>query len=310
MKLKYFSIQILIYTFGIIKAGNNVTENLHDMMNSNLNKSQICNSLHNNVGDNGLSSNAVLDFGFLFWDAITNHDIFKNMTQNITSPESFNFLHLILKVYYIEKIKEVFRLKKWNPELLDGISSTVRNFTYEFVDGTLDAYNMLRLCFKDTINDSNSTKESIERILKENTCFIPKGISETIPSFVIKMCAGIRPYYNECYGNRSTLLFLEDVRKNHDQIYRAECSNDIYDFKNMNTKDLRLEDNVKFSYLNMLEAKNNGYIFNLSPNLCVGIIIICLMFTFCGYLYYKKCIKKRSDQYKAYDSMEKERVEV
>ncbi|WUR03638.1 putative SP-containing membrane protein [Vairimorpha necatrix] len=307
MKLFKCSFLSSYIIFCITNTDDNVSKLLHSMVNSNLTRNQTCDSLNNNVGGSGQSVETIKAFSKLFWETIINHDIFKRLTKNNTATSFFVDIRALLQDRYLELVKQAFKLTKWDPDLLLYFPSSEKIFTYDLVGGTLDYYNMLRLCYKDTINNSNSTQEAIKQIFIENTCFIPKGLSDIIPSTVFKMCKGLRPYYDECYGNRSTLLFLEDVKKNQEKLSTAECMTNLYDFKNITTAINNTTENIRFEYLNMSEDQSTNFYGWFGSIFGVGIIIFCLVFILSGYLYYKKNNEKRSAAFKTYKLVEMEK---
>ncbi|WUR03618.1 uncharacterized protein VNE69_05207 [Vairimorpha necatrix] len=102
---------------------------------------------------------------------------------------------------------------------------------------TSEYFNTLRLCYKDIINENNSIKNSIIDVINQNMCFIQNGLIENFPSFVSKMCKDVVSYYSFC-GKLSGREYMFNVIKfKHNQIVKAECFNENYDFVNFNNID-------------------------------------------------------------------------
>ncbi|WUR03639.1 putative SP-containing membrane protein [Vairimorpha necatrix] len=254
----------LFYLFlGVKNASDSMSDILHDMINSNLTKDQLCDSLDNKVGGNGLSLLTVRIYSELFWETITNHKIFKDMVQNDVSIYSFVNLRYLLKDGYVELIRQLFRIIKWDPYSLDFLSMSEKKFIYELVEGTLHYYNVLRLCYKDIINNSNSTKETIENIITENTCFLPKDANGQFSSFVYKMCDGLYPYYMLCYQDLWMNYTLNDLRNNFNSLSKSECTDNALVFKNItdyvNSKMNNITEDLKIQPLHMYTEENTSY---------------------------------------------------
>ncbi|WUR03549.1 putative SP-containing membrane protein [Vairimorpha necatrix] len=279
MVLLYYLI-IFLSDIPVIGAGEYMEDLLNSMINRNLTMQDTCDSLMNSFKKEDMSSEAVRGYSVFFWDIITNHSIFKNMTENNDSIFSFRELRNFLRDAYLKKIKSVFRKTKWNPYLLNKFSIEEKNFIYDMVNLTLEYYNSLRLCYKDKINKANSTVNLVEDIIRENTCFIRNNKSEHLPTFVVKTCTGQLYGYFICYRYDWMDRALKFLTNNQNLLSKAECINDNYDFRNFS-----LEIITKPMGFAVQEDSYNSV--NFSFMIFMG-IIICFILTFLGYKYYNK----------------------
>ncbi|WUR04748.1 putative SP-containing membrane protein [Vairimorpha necatrix] len=270
----------------IIKADEYMDDLLSSMINKNLTLEVTCASLKNSFTDEDMSFETIRGYIVFFWDTIINHDIFRNMTESNNSIFSFRELRSLLRDAYFKKIKSVFRKTKWNPYLLDNFSFSEKKFIYDMVNLTLEYYNILRLCYKDRINNANSTMDCVEEIIRENTCFIRNNETDQFPTFVVKMCTGQLYQYISCYKHDWMDYALQYLKHNQNLLSKAECINDNYDFKKI-TSEIT---NEPLSYI--MEDRsyyNERYVFIILSGL-----IICLILTFIGYMFHNK--KKRTNK--------------
>ncbi|WUR03612.1 putative SP-containing membrane protein [Vairimorpha necatrix] len=234
MKTLFF---IYIFLLFISATKTNVSED--NMLDIIVNSEKICNIFENRFQKNNKTFEAFRSLGKLIWDTITGHDIFKKMTEKDNSQKSFANRSDLLRNAYLE----YFDLKGSNYTSFNQLTKNEKNFIDEVTYSSIEYYNLLLICYKDIINNSNSTTDAIKKIIIENMCYIESEKSNNLPSLVYKYCKDLFIHYKTCYGTNGIKLLYEDIKNNYYQLQKAQCINNDYDFKNI-TETFTVENNT------------------------------------------------------------------
>ncbi|WUR03609.1 putative SP-containing membrane protein [Vairimorpha necatrix] len=112
------------------------------------------------------------------------------------------------------------------------LTNSELDFIEYFINFVEKFYKILRICHIDAINNSIGIKETLENIIKDNTCFIKEGISANFPSFIIVLCEEIVPNYIKCYNSYAEKLLKKEYNNFQDNFIKAKCSKADFDFFN------------------------------------------------------------------------------
>ncbi|WUR03599.1 uncharacterized protein VNE69_05188 [Vairimorpha necatrix] len=186
----------------------------------------VCIPFTRPIYDNPLSDKNFNIFYEFFWNTITNHEIFLKMTKNDFSKNSFNNRNISLKNKFLKSL----RINKLNTDESSKYSNGELLFIEKILFGTEEYYDILRICYKDVINNAVSAIKNIEEIIRQHTCFIPNGASKELPLPVYKICKGLITNINFCYGEDGLSYFHDFIKINHDNLSKAECINSNEDY--------------------------------------------------------------------------------
>ncbi|WUR03613.1 putative SP-containing membrane protein [Vairimorpha necatrix] len=257
-----------------------------DLINSIIYNEEPCDSLEKRIQEKSLSENNIRILCEMVWNIITNHDIFKRMIKTDTSINSFNNKKTKLWQGYIDLILN----KDVDSDLSNSFTTFEKKFIQELINSTTEYYDILRICFKDVLNSTNYTKDSLENIISINTCYIKNGIQRNIPSFFFKSCGDLIGHYTNCDRKE-----LSNLIYNEDQLYIAECPYDDINFKIIGMENTNVSDvleHINFEHLfNIKEEEETA---NLWSSMSIFIIILMLtglIFMFLGLRYIKKSKK-------------------
>ncbi|WUR03601.1 putative SP-containing membrane protein [Vairimorpha necatrix] len=199
------------------------------VLNSLVFYSNNCDDVVDTQYNLALSESDIQIFYDLIWNIITNHYIFKRITQNDTAEHSFVVRRDIIHRAFDQKFgRKIVDFSLWKQ-----VIAPEELFVNEILKVVDKFYIMLRLCYKDTIKSAMSAKNAIKDIVSRNICFIPKGINENLPTIVYKECKNLTSYYDDCYSLKHFKEFQKEILKNQNLLLKAECSNvsnSFYDF--------------------------------------------------------------------------------
>ncbi|WUR03610.1 putative SP-containing membrane protein [Vairimorpha necatrix] len=207
---------------------NNTSNNVVDLLKSVISNIEICDSLDSTVYLKTQSDDSIRSFYDIVWNEITNHEIFINLTQNNTSENNWDNRRSTLYECYLERLGQ----QKWDYNITNLLTSSEKIFLNNIINITVEYFNMLRVCYKDNIIKSNSTQETFEEIIRENTCFIQNNHNSSLPIIVYKKCKSLIKAYYGCYGKESVEFLYDKINQNQKQMLIANCMDENYDFKN------------------------------------------------------------------------------
>ncbi|WUR03603.1 putative SP-containing protein [Vairimorpha necatrix] len=211
-----FCVNIVLFMLNCIKSSIKIDESLKEAINST---TDVCEPLVKHFYENfspDLKFHIFYDF---IWNSMTDHEIFSRMTVNDSSENSFKNRSDSLK----EKFFEYVIYGKFNPNNI--ISKEEKVLVTEIIYGSTEFYDILRMCYKDVIDNSNNATETIQEIIRQHTCFVQNGINAQLPLPVIKMCKGQLNTYDDCFGPNGREHFDIFIKNNSELLSRAECIN-------------------------------------------------------------------------------------
>ncbi|WUR03619.1 putative SP-containing protein [Vairimorpha necatrix] len=204
----------IIFLFNVIKTSHS-EDDIIDIIDNSKNECQYFNYIRE---ENGLKFADFRQFGEFIFDTITSNKIFKRMIQTDTSEE----------VYLENFIDNEYSIIEYNK---------LRPYEQKFTDNlyiiTVEYIKTLHLCYKDFINNGSSSKKALENAINQSMCFIENGLSKKFPSTVNKLCRKVVQYYNECENADGRVYIFNNIKEKHNQLLKAECYNDDYDFTNI-----------------------------------------------------------------------------
>ncbi|WUR03608.1 putative SP-containing membrane protein [Vairimorpha necatrix] len=271
--------QYIIFGISYIKS----MMNMYEIINSIFNGDKVCDSLDSRIYQLSLSDNEIRSVYELTWNIITNHDIFKRMTQNDTSIYSFKNRKILIWNGYLKRLS----LEKWDYNLIKSLTTFEKKFIGDLISNTLNIFNTLRICHKDTINNSDSIKEAIIDIISQNTCFILNGINKHLPSVIYKTCKGLIGHYKECYGEFEMNYIYNTIKENQKQLLIAECLTSNYDVSNI----------TETRHLQTFQYSFGTTDYNWSNDISIPILLLVIscFCAFIGYICYNTSSIKRAD---------------
>ncbi|WUR03617.1 putative SP-containing membrane protein [Vairimorpha necatrix] len=265
----------------------------NDLLSKVLNDAKICDSLDKRIYENNISKDNVRIFYEILWNAITNHTIFKKMTQVNRLTNSFTSRSTLIKKGYLQMLNQ----NEWDYMVENSLTKPEINFIEYLFLGAKEYYEMLRHCYNPHKTQRKLTRKLLEDFFEQNTCFLKDGINENIPSFVYKLCKDLIPHYNKCYGKLEFQFLSGEIIKKHDLLLNPKCINNNYDFTNITSIFPK-----GYNYLaeNMTITRSYKYdstVFFESAIFIIALICLIISFiVFSYYIYYKRCKTPRSNE--------------
>ncbi|WUR03611.1 putative SP-containing membrane protein [Vairimorpha necatrix] len=233
----------------IIKTEESYKEIIFNKIFINVKK---CDTIEKRINENNLSLEHIKFFFEIVWNTITNHEIFKRIVQDDTSENSFLKRKDLLREDFFQSLHN----KERNLRLLNTLTNSEKMFCSHLYICAREYYDMFINCYKDTLIESNSLVQTLEHIIKKNTCFIRNGINENLPKVVFKMCRGLVKYYNECYGEFINEHLNNELKNNQLQLTKAICPKDAL---NMNITEVFSNGIVNTNITDVLEIVDTNY---------------------------------------------------
>ncbi|WUR03614.1 putative SP-containing membrane protein [Vairimorpha necatrix] len=207
--------QLIMFMTFFSKCSNVVENALKEIINSD----KICNSIERDKYEKNLAFDNVRILGEVVWNTITSNTVFKNITQNDTSENSFANRSSIMKLGYLD----LMNTETHTTNFFEIFSEGEQNFLNEIITNTYNLFITLHHCFQGTVHNETSALEIIEKIITENTCFIANGINENLPSVVYKLCDGFIPNYQECFGENGMEYLSNYLKYNENELLKYKC---------------------------------------------------------------------------------------
>ncbi|WUR03616.1 putative SP-containing membrane protein [Vairimorpha necatrix] len=285
-----FFIHSIIFLSGMIHSNEEHAAILANYINTD----NLCIGLDSRINADFLIREKVRFFFDFFWNTITNHEIFKRMIEDDISDFSYNNVSVKLKNAFLENLS----LKEPDEKYLDALTVNETRFKDEMLRAIFVFYDMLRICFKDTMSKTMAPLDAMKILIRENTCFIKGGISSHLPSFVYKLCNKASVYYNQCPETVRTDDNLKAIHYNNEVFDRGECLNnhniELQNFNTNFTAALKDINNVINAEVNDV-GESSYYLWIVLPVILMFFVIICI-FSYLGFIYYKKRDRKQWDE--------------
>ncbi|WUR03998.1 putative SP-containing membrane protein [Vairimorpha necatrix] len=223
-------LSIIVFTTIFLEASEDNYESLSEFFRFT-SVEDVCNKFNRWLHKTDITSKDLNLWSRLVWDEVTTNDIFKNMTQSAKFQNRSDYI----KFEYLKYINNKYILLKKG---YSSLTSSDKKFIKNLIHITLDTYKTYVSCDKDLHDNDLSFEKNFKNKLKNNICF---GINEgnELPIVIMKKCESIEPLYETCLdinsseGNFGLKVFLHDIKVNQNHVWNANCTNQVYDYKDV-----------------------------------------------------------------------------
>ncbi|WUR03452.1 putative SP-containing membrane protein [Vairimorpha necatrix] len=267
-----------------IKTSINVDDAFYEIINRN--DSLLCATLAGNLKGTDLSPITVKVFAEFVWNIITKHLKFSYYTYIKWKDYLNEEKRMLIKSRYMDSILELFNLKEINISSRYALTSEENKFIDNLKEVTLEYYNMLNDCYKNTILADSSISTVVKSILNYFTCFhYDRGNS--LPIIVVRMCQGVIKPHLKCFGEEGMQSIKDKVENNHMRLYISVCEDNNSDHLKYNFSDHHIgydffDDNVQEI---VVKSRSNQCFLSILPYTAIPTLLLILILLI---LYYKK----------------------
>ncbi|WUR02424.1 putative SP-containing protein [Vairimorpha necatrix] len=216
-------LRIFVFTALLLNASRNDFESLENYFNI-INDEHACRRFNHILEDGEIASKGIETWRKLVWDEVTTNSIFKDMIRNTKLRERLDYL----KEKFLIPITANYKVRGINE---GNLSEPEKKFIDNLIHITKDMYETYNSCNKDLSDNDISFEENFKKIINNNICF--KQAGNEIPFVILKKCGGKKNFYKTCFDNSGAEAFSKAVIDNQNEVLNANCTNEIYEFKDV-----------------------------------------------------------------------------